>query len=111
MADAPRWQHRGAGALSDRDTFLMRTGSAFLKAELLPLAARRLLGREVPVLGPQDGAGLRVAGFRCTPRLLPAQPVAGAQLPPLRAVVSCCAAYSHIPARSVSLPGYRCQGS
>lgn len=38
---SPRWQHQGAGgALSDREKILMRTGSAFLPAELLPRGCR-----------------------------------------------------------------------
>lgn len=62
VADTPRRrQHRGARGLSDRDKFLMRPGSAFLKAELLTLAAKDLMGREVHLVCPQEGGELRVA--------------------------------------------------
>lgn len=81
----------------------MRTESAFLKAELLTSAARDLLGREVHLACPQEAEALRAAVLCRTPRFHPAQPwqAAAAQLPALAAGVSCCAAYSHIPARSV----------
>lgn len=94
----PWWQHQGAGGgLSDREKILMRSGSAFLRAELLPRGCRlagwggafeRFPGRE-------RGRWLQ-GSAAASPRH-----VAGARLPPLSAVASRCAARSHIPARSV----------
>lgn len=78
---------------SGRDKFAVRTGSAFLKAELLSCWVGRCI----------EWVPRKAVGLCSMPRLRPAEPwrVAGAQLPLLSAVVSCCAAYSHIPARSV----------
>lgn len=63
-------------AASDRERFLTRTGSAFLKAALLTLAARDSPGREVRLVGPQEEGELRAAALCSTPRLRPTQPVA-----------------------------------